>query len=132
MLQEQWLDGSETLVNLGFSGTSGRVVYIPLDFPVSASRLIEDYHSKIIVQYIAPKRTLAIDIPVIERNGRPWGKWRITKQITANGGLLSFQYKAINDCYRLLRSRAYRAIVFDQIAIGDASNSEIRTARRTW
>ena len=121
MPREQWLDGSEPLVNLGFSGTSGMVVYIPLDFPVNTARLMEDYHSKVVVQYIAPRRMLAVDIPIVKRNGKPWGKWRITKKITAHSGLVSFQYRAVNEYYRLLVGRPYRAIIFD--SIGETTES---------
>ena len=121
-MTEIWLSDDIPLVSLGFNGTSGVIVYIPLDFPVPIASLLEDFHCKVIVQYIAPRRILAIDIPVVKRNGRPWGKWRITKTVTAHSGLVSFQFRAVNEYYRLLAGKLYRGIIFD--AIGDAQRIE--------
>ena len=117
-MSELWLTESEPLLSLGFAGTSGMVIYIPLDgFPVTAERLMEDYNAKVIIKRIATGQILAVDVPVVKRHDKPWGKWRITKRVTAQSGLISFQFRAINAYYRLLSGKMYRGIIFDEICI---------------
>ena len=117
-MAERWLSETEPLVSLGFAGSSGLVIYIPLDgFPVSIEQLTDNYTGKVIIKRIATGQILAIDIPIVKRDGKPWGKWRITKRVTAQSGLISFQFRAINDYYRLLSGKMYRGIIFDEICI---------------
>ena len=122
---EQWISENEPLVSLGFAGDFGQVIYIPLEFPISAERIIEDYHAKIIIKRIATGQILSVDIPIVKRHDKPWGKWRITKRITNQSGLISFQFRAINDFYRLLCGKVYRGIIFD--AIGEQKIKEVMT-----
>ena len=115
-MSEQWLTENEPLVSLGFSGTSGKLIYIPLDsFPVPEERLMEDYHAKVVIKRIATGQILAVDIPIVKRESKPWGKWRITKSITAKSGLINFQFRAVNEFYRLLSGKMYRGIIFDAV-----------------
>ena len=124
VMTEVWLTENEPLISLGFAGTYGMVIYIPLNaFRVPTERLTEEYHSKVIIKRIATGKMIPVDIPVVKRDNKPWGKWRITKSITAQSGLISFQYRAVNEVYRLLTSKMYRAIIFD--AIGDTQSKEV-------
>ncbi len=96
-MAERWLSETEPLVSLGFAGSSGLVIYIPLaGFPVSIEQITDNYTGKVIIKRIATGQILAIDIPIVKRDGKPWGKWRITKRVTAQSGLISFQFRAIN------------------------------------
>ena len=118
VMTEVWLTENETLISLGFAGNSGMIIYIPLaGFPVSAQQIIDNYTGKVIIKRIATNQIFAIDIPIVKRDGKPWGKWRITKRVTAQSGLISFQFRAINEYYRLLNGKLYRGIIFDEICI---------------
>ena len=118
VMTEVWLTENEPLISLGFAGTYGMVIYIPLNaFCVPTERLTEEYHSKVIIKRIATGHILAVDVPVVKRHDKPWGKWRITKRVTSQSGLISFQFRAINDYYRLLSGKMYRGIIFDEICI---------------
>ncbi len=115
-MAERWLTENEPLISLGFAGTSGMVIYIPLaGFPVSIEQITDNYTGKVIIKRIGTGQILAVDVPTVKRHDKPWGKWRITKRVTAQSGLISFQFRAINEYYRLLSGKMYRGIVFDTV-----------------
>ena len=129
---EKWLDDHSVLYGLGFQGDSGELtVYIPLsDFNLKAKHLEKNYTGKVIVKRSGSGKITAVPVPVEDRDGQPWARWVIRKSITAEAGLLTFQYRAVNDVYRLLTSQQYRGIVF--YSIGDTSENGIRVQRRNW
>ena len=129
---EKWLDDHSVLYGLGFQGdNSETTLYIPLsDFNLKPKNLQRNYSGKVIVKRSSGK-IIAVPVPVEDHDGKPWARWVIRKNITAEAGLLTFQYRAVNELYRLLTSQQYRGIIF--YSIGDTQPDEqIRIARRQW
>lgn len=114
---ECFLDGEESLVFIGFRyDHEERTILIPVDdFHLSTRQLRDNYKSKIVVRNIGTGKMTSVDVPIITKNSKPFAKWVIRSNVTAESGLISFQYRAVNDFFRLLTGKKYKGVVFDII-----------------
>lgn len=112
---ERVLDGEENLVFIGFRcDHEERALLIPVDdFHLSAKQLRDSYKSKIVVRNIGTDKMFSVNVPIVIKNSKPFAKWIVRSNVTQESGLICFQYRAVNDFYRLLAGKKYKGIIFD-------------------
>ena len=136
MITEKWIDGTEPIVSLGFTGdTAQTVIYIPLrEHGIRANRLQAEYTAKVILSTVTGRMLYAITAAIVisDQPREPWAKWTVNARATKQGGIYLFHVRCVNKYLDVLTGTKHRAILFDSIPTGDATENGIRVQRRTW
>ncbi len=133
---ETWLDGTETLVPLGFTGDNAETaIYIPLrEHGIRASRLQAEYSAKVIISAVNGRVLYAVNATIVisGQPREPWARWVIQARATKQGGIYLFCVRCVNKYLDVLTGTKYRAILFDSIAGDTQQNEQVRVQKRQW